>query len=55
MVATGTVVIIKVATCANVKKKAKGKKIKVFNVEKMWGLGTPEDLNTFLTKYTGDF
>ena len=25
-----------------------GKKIKVFNIEKMWGLGTPEDLNYFL-------
>ena len=24
------------------------KKIKVFNINKMWGLGTPEDLNTFL-------
>jgi hypothetical protein len=25
-----------------------GKKIKVFNIEKMWGLGTPEDLKNFL-------
>ena len=25
-----------------------GKKVKVFNIEKMWGLGTPEDLTTFL-------
>tara|TARA_Y100000004_G_scaffold48036_1_gene52889 strand:- start:140 stop:1510 length:1371 start_codon:yes stop_codon:yes gene_type:complete len=25
-----------------------GKKIKIFNVEKMWGIGTPEDLNIFL-------
>ena len=25
-----------------------GKKIKVFNISKMWGLGTPEDLNYFL-------
>ena len=24
------------------------KKIKVFNIDKMWGLGTPEDLNYFL-------
>jgi len=24
------------------------KKIKIFNIEKMWGLGTPEDLNIFL-------
>jgi HAD superfamily hydrolase (TIGR01509 family) len=27
---------------------ADGKKIKTFNIEKMWGLGTPEDLNYFL-------
>lgn len=27
-----------------------GKKIKTYNIEKMWGLGTPEDLNTYLTK-----
>lgn len=26
------------------------KKIKTFNVEKMWGLGTPEDLNIFLKR-----
>jgi dTDP-glucose pyrophosphorylase len=26
------------------------KKIKIFNIEKMWGLGTPEDLNFFLEK-----
>jgi len=25
-----------------------GKKIKTFNIEKMWGLGTPEDLNYYL-------
>ena len=25
-----------------------GKKIKVFNAKKMWGLGTPEDLKYFL-------
>lgn len=25
-----------------------GKKIKIFNVEEMWGLGTPEDLDNFL-------
>lgn len=25
-----------------------GKKVKVFNIENMWGLGTPEDLNYFL-------
>jgi HAD superfamily hydrolase (TIGR01509 family) len=28
-----------------------GKKIKTFNVQGMWGLGTPEDLNTFLENY----
>jgi HAD superfamily hydrolase (TIGR01509 family) len=27
-----------------------GKKIKNFSIEKMWGLGTPEDLTTFLNK-----
>ena len=27
---------------------ADNKKIKVFNIDKMWGLGTPEDLNYFL-------
>ena len=25
-----------------------GKKIKIFEIEKMWGIGTPEDLNSFL-------
>jgi len=30
---------------------ADGKKIRTFNIEKMWGLGTPEDLNYFLEKY----
>ena len=28
-----------------------GKKIRIFPVERMWGLGTPEDLNIFLDKY----
>jgi len=28
-----------------------GKKIKTFNIEKMWGLGTPEDLIYFTTNY----
>lgn len=28
-----------------------GKIIKTFNVDKMWGLGTPEDLNMFLEKH----
>jgi hypothetical protein len=27
------------------------KKIKTINVKKMWGLGTPEDLNTFMANY----
>jgi HAD superfamily hydrolase (TIGR01509 family) len=30
-----------------------GKKIKIFDVKKMWGLGTPEDLEYFLQNYTG--
>ena len=25
-----------------------GKKIKTYNIEKMWGLGTPEDLKYYL-------
>jgi dTDP-glucose pyrophosphorylase len=29
------------------------KKIKVFNINKMWGLGTPEDLDYFLKNYNG--
>jgi dTDP-glucose pyrophosphorylase len=28
-----------------------GKKIRVKNIEKMWGIGTPEDLNYFLENY----
>ena len=27
-----------------------GKKIKIYKVDKMWGLGTPEDLNIFLNR-----
>jgi len=27
---------------------ADGKKIKTYNIDKMWGIGTPEDLNFFL-------
>jgi len=30
-----------------------GKKIKTFQIEKMWGLGTPEDLKNFLENYDG--
>ena len=33
---------------------ADGKKIKTFNIEKMWGLGTPEDLNYYLKNYKND-
>ncbi len=29
---------------------SKNKKIKIYNVDKMWGLGTPEDLNNFIQK-----
>ena len=29
-------------------KKDDGKKIRSFNIDKMWGLGTPEDLKNFL-------
>ena len=28
-----------------------GKKIRTFDIPKMWGLGTPEDLNNYLTNY----
>ena len=28
-----------------------GKRIRTFNIEKMWGLGTPEDLENFLKNY----
>jgi HAD superfamily hydrolase (TIGR01509 family) len=28
-----------------------GKKIKIFNIDKMWSLGTPEDLNYYLENY----
>ena len=27
---------------------AKNKKVKIHNVDKMWGLGTPEDLDNFI-------
>jgi HAD superfamily hydrolase (TIGR01509 family) len=32
---------------------ADGKKIRVKEIEKMWGIGTPEDLNYFLENYKG--
>jgi hypothetical protein len=28
-----------------------GKKIKTFNIKKMWGLGTPEDLTYYLDNH----
>ena len=31
-----------------------GKKIKTFNIEKMWGIGTPEDLTVFLNNYVNN-
>lgn len=33
---------------------ADGLHFKVYNIEKMWGLGTPEDLSYFLSNYKGD-
>ena len=30
-----------------------GRKVKISNIKKMWGLGTPEDLNYFLGNYKG--
>lgn len=30
-----------------------GKKVKTFDIKKMWGLGTPEDLNYFLSNHHG--
>ena len=32
---------------------ADDKKIRVKQIEKMWGIGTPEDLNYFLENYKG--
>jgi len=31
-----------------------GKKIKIFNIEKMWGIGDPEGLRRFVENYNGD-
>jgi hypothetical protein len=28
-----------------------GKKVRVKNIDKMWGIGTPEDLNYYLENY----
>lgn len=33
---------------------ADGKKVRVKEIEKMWGIGVPEDLNYFLSNYHGD-
>lgn len=33
---------------------AEGKKIKIFDIDKMWGIGTPEDLNYFNENYKGN-
>jgi dTDP-glucose pyrophosphorylase len=33
---------------------ADGKKIRIKNIEKMWGIGTPEDLDFFLKNYKGE-
>jgi hypothetical protein len=30
-----------------------GKKIRIKEIERMWGIGTPEDLNYFLEHYKG--
>lgn len=30
---------------------ASGQKVKIYRINKMWGLGTPEDLNYFIEKY----
>jgi len=30
---------------------ADGKKIKTYNIKKMWGLGTPEDLNHYIENF----
>jgi hypothetical protein len=32
---------------------ADGKKIRVKKIEKMWGIGTPSDLEYFLNQYKG--
>ena len=33
----------------------KGGKVRVKNINKMWGLGTPEDLNNFMNNYNGQY
>ena len=34
---------------------ANGGKVRIKNIERMWGLGTPEDLNNFMTNYYGKY
>lgn len=31
-----------------------GKKVKTYNIKKMWGIGTPEDLNVFISNYVNN-
>lgn len=33
---------------------ADGKRVKIFPIKRMWGIGTPEDLNTYLENYKGE-
>ena len=33
----------------------KGGKVRIKNINKMWGLGTPEDLNNFMNNYNGQY
>ena len=32
-----------------------GGKVRIKNIDRMWGLGTPEDLNNFMSNYSGSF
>jgi len=32
-----------------------GGKVRIKNINKMWGLGTPEDLNNFMNNYNGSY
>jgi hypothetical protein len=32
-----------------------GGKVRIKNIERMWGLGTPEDLQNFLQNYKGSY
>ena len=32
-----------------------GGKVRIKNIERMWGLGTPEDLQNFLVNYEGSY